>query len=573
MLLVSIILAIALLALTPKIPSVKLRGLTGVAALVIVLLGLLLSSIRLVGSGEVGIISKNAFGANLKDGKIIATSGEMGVQAQVLSPGWHFGYWPFIYTVKSELLTQIKNDEVGLVETSDGTPLTAGQLFAPEFSPAEFQKMLDAEHFLTVGKGHKGKQTSVLTPGTYRLNTALYKIHTVKQTEVLAGEVAVLKSNFGVPATMLVKLENGVVVAANEQIPDDKAVRFARAGEMGVQGEPLPPGKYALNTDAFTVTIIYTTEMPAHFTRAHSGTLSSADIDAKRSTPTAGPSSAGDDREISVITSDGFQFPVDVSVTYSIPAKSAAYVVAKLGDDEGDRFKNALNSAVRSVFRNNAEKVKALDYVNMRSTQESQSLQMLSEEMARYGVKVASVRIRDVGGDRKTIEALLKTQTDREIARQELLTFKEQEKTAEQKKSLTRATQESEEERKLATAAYSVKIATEDQKRKIVEAEAEAQSTTIKALAQAKAYESIAKQIGKSNAALIEVLKIVGERNIVITPRIMMNSGGVRSVQGTGTASSPEMTALIGTMLDSMMTRDEEAEQKLPEPAKGDVKK
>ncbi len=396
------------------------------------------------------------------------------------------------------------------------------------------------------------------------MNTALYKIQTVKQTEVLAGEVAVLKSNFGTPATMLVKLENGAVVPADAKTPEDLVVRFAKTGEMGVLGDPLPPGKYALNTDAFTVTIIWTTEMPAHYTKTHAGTLNSADVDAKRSASLAGPSSAGDDREINVITSDGFRFPVDVSVTYSIPSTAAAYVVAKLGDDEGDRFKNALNSAVRSVFRNNAEKVKALDYVNMRSTQESQSLLMLSEEMARYGVKVASVRIRDVGGDHKTIEALLKTQTDREIAKQELITFKEQEKTAEQKKTLTKVTQESEEERKLATAAYSVKIATEEQKLKLVEAEAEAQSTTIKALAQAKAYESIAKQIGKSNAALIEVLKIVGEQKIVITPRIMMNSGGFRSPQGTGTTSDSEMTALIGTMLDSMMSREEDKEAAKP---------
>ncbi len=556
---VSVVLALGLLVLTVKVESVKLKGLMGIGALAIVLLGALLASIRFVSANEVGIISKNAFGANLKNGQIIATNGEMGVQANVLAPGWHFGYWPFIYSVKSEALTQIKNDEVGLIEAADGTPLTAGQLFAPEFSPAEFQKMLDAEYFLTTGKGSKGKQTSVLTPGTYRLNTALYKIHTVKQTEVLAGEVAVLKSNFGTPATMLVKLDNGIVVPVDDKTPDEAVVRFARTGEMGVLGDPLPPGKYALNTDAFTVTVIWTTEMPAHYTRTHAGTLNAADVDARRSSTPAGPSSGGDDREINVITSDGFRFPVDVSVTYSIPSSAAAYVVAKLGDDEGDRFKNALNSAVRSVFRNNAEKVKALDYVNMRSTQESQSLLMLTEEMSRYGVKVASVRIRDVGGDQKTIEALLKTQTDREIAKQELITFKEQEKTAEQKKTLTKVTQESEEERKLATAAYSVKIATEEQKRKLVEAEAEAQSTTIKALAQAKAYESIAKQIGKSNAALMEVLKIIGEKNIVITPRIMMNGSGVRTNASAG-AGDAEMTALIGTMLDSMMSREEDKE-------------
>ncbi|MFN9970554.1 MAG: SPFH domain-containing protein, partial [Phycisphaerae bacterium] len=230
-----------------------------------------------------------------------------------------------------------------------------------------------------------------------------------------------------------------------------------------------------------------------------------------------------------------------------------AIVVAKLGDDEGARFRNALNSAVRAIFRNNAEGVRALDYVQQRSHQESQSLSALTKQMSRFGITVTAVRIGNVG-DEKTLGALLKTQTDREIAKQEQQTFQEQQKAAEQKKSLARVTQESEEEKKLATAAYSVKIAEEAQKQKIVEAKAEAESTKIKATAQSDAYRLIAEQIGKSNAALVEILKIVGEKNIQIAPRVMVS--GDKGMGGAG-------TALIGTMLDSMVSKDE-----TPAPAK-----
>ena len=66
----------------------------------------------------------------------------------------------------------------------------------------------------------------------------------------------------------------------------------------------------------------------------------------------------------------------------------------------------------------------------------------------------------------------------------------------------------------------------------------------------ADAYRLIAEQIGKSNAALIEVLKIVGERNIQIAPRVMVTGGG-------GPANSNSGTALIGTMLDTMMAKSE----------------
>src|SRR6185295_4124150 len=193
--------------------------------------------------------------------------------------------------------------------------------------------------------------------------------------------------------------------------------------------------------------------------------------------------------------------------------------------------------------------VRALDYVQQRSHQESQSLQMLVTQMARFGVTITAIRIGDVG-DEKTLGALLKTQTDREIAKQELITFGEQQKAAEQKRQLSRATQEAEEEKRLATAMYAAKIADEAKKQKITEAGAEAESTTIKAKAQADAYRLIAEQIGKSNAALIEVLKIVGERNIQIAPRVMVTGGGSPGAANSG-------TALIGTMLDTMLAKEE----------------
>jgi regulator of protease activity HflC (stomatin/prohibitin superfamily) len=244
---------------------------------------------------------------------------------------------------------------------------------------------------------------------------------------------------------------------------------------------------------------------------------------------------------------------VDVRIEYEVKPEHAPVVVAKLGDDEEDRFRNALNSAVRAIFRNNAETVRALDYVQQRSNQEQQSLQMLAEEMARFGVTVTAVRIGNVG-DEKTLGNLLKTQTDREIAKQEQLTFQEQQKAAEQKKLLSRATQESEEEKRLATAAYAAKIADEEKKKRLIEAEAEAQSIAIKAKAQADAYQLIALQIGKSNAAMIEILKIVGERNIQITPRVMIGGGAGSG----GNAGDQAGTALFGTMLDTMVSRDEE---------------
>ena len=126
-----------------------------------------------------------------------------------------------------------------------------------------------------------------------------------------------------------------------------------------------------------------------------------------------------------------------------------------------------------------------------------------------------------------------------------------QQLAAEKKKELSRTEQEADEEMRLATARYDVQIAEQNKEKRIIEAGAEAEAIEIQAKAQADAYQLIAQQIGPGNAALVELLKIIGESGINITPRVMVvgNDGG-----STGGA---ETAALIGTMLDSMLSREE----------------
>ncbi len=269
-----------------------------------------------------------------------------------------------------------------------------------------------------------------------------------------------------------------------------------------------------------------------------------------------------EEKPISVRTSDGFTFPVDVRVKFRIEPNDSPTLIAKVGDDK-QNLQDNLTSAVRAIFRNNAESVKALDYVNQRSQQESQSLAMLRTEMATLGATVDAVFIGDIG-DEESLGDLLTTQRDREIAVQEQITFQEQQRAAEQQKELSRTQQEAEEERRLATARYEVQIAEQDKEKRIIAANAEAESIQIQAEAQAEAFRQIADQIGAGNAALVELLKIVGETGINITPRVMVSGAGMTNGQGAGGGQmgSAETTALIGTMLDSMMDRSPDVEER-----------
>lgn len=520
-----LVIAITILASVVKVTSQAARVGIVVAAVAVAGLSVVLASIRYVPASKVGIVTRNAFGPKLTDGRIIATGGEMGTQAAVLSPGWHTGYWPILFDVDVVPLIEVPAGQVGLVDARDGDPLDPGQLFAPEVTPEEFKKMINDAGYFLANNGRKGPQANVLTPGKYRVNTQLFEIKMVDATEVPNASVAVLKANFGDDPTLSVPVAEG-----------EDPVLLADVNERGIRASTLPPGKYPVNPEAYTVQVVSNEVRLLFFTAGRAGD---------------GPD---EQKEITVRTSDGFTFPVDVRVEYKIEPENAPIVIAKQGNDQ-DKVVDPLNSAVRAIFRNNAENVKALDYVQQRSQQERQSLSMLSEEMAKIGVTIIAVRIGDVGTDDPDLAPLLKTQTDREIAVQEQITFQEQQKAAEQKKQLTRTEQEAEEEKRLATASYEVQIAEQAQKQRIIEAQAQAEAIEIEASARAKAFQLVAEQIGAGNAALMELLTIIGENAIEITPRVMVSNGSPGSGEQAGTAQSSETVALIGTMLDTMVDR------------------
>ncbi len=504
-----------------KLENMQLRLAAMCGAVVVLLISFTLSSFRYVSDDSVGVVTKYVGFTSLPPGKIIATEGEKGSQARVLPPGWHPWYWPFIYSIDYTEVLRIPAGTIGLLNASDGQPLPPDTTYAPEWAAGTERSMAqNAEYFLTEGGGYKGPQTSVLKPGSYRINPKLFaQIEKVPVTTIEKATVGVVKSNVGTRPT-----------AAEAAAPQKQARSLVSRGQRGIWREPLLEGQYYLNTRAYEITKISTRK---HIIRYTAG-------ERERS-------GGSEEKEIEVRTSDGFTFPVDVRIEFEISPADAPLLVATVGDDQ-EGLRSVMNSAVRAIFRNNAEGVKALDYVKQRSQQEEQSKIMLAKEMQSLGVTVTAVRIGDVG-DEKTLGSLLKTQTDREIALQEQETFQEQQRAAEQEKELTRTQQEAEEEKRLATASYSVKVAEQEKLRLVIEAEAEAEAVKIKAEAQATAYQKIAEQIGSGNAALIELLKVVGENQISITPRVMVVGEG-------GQAASGETTALIGTMLDSMVDKN-----------------
>ena len=487
----------------------KLAG-AGVIIVVIAIVVLILafsSTVNIAGD-EVGLVEKKLLGGKLPAGRILAVEGENGIQADMLMPGWHFWKFPWLYRITKQKDLQIKDGFVGLVTAKDGISLPSDTVYAPEW--AQPDKMIDAKYFLTEGKGYKGPQLSVLKPGNYKINTKLFEVKTEPVLNVAVGQVAVIKSNVGLRGT-------------------DTEERLVPVGSRGVWDTALGEGKYYYNTEAYEVTLIDIRQIKVSYTSQVEG----------------GERKSGQPMEpITVRSADGFTFPVDVRITYKIDPANAPRVVAMIGDDELI-LEKLVTPRVRAVFRNNGEKVKALDYVQSRSQQEKQSGQMLKEDLAKYGITLLEVSIGEIG-DQATLGNLLKTLTDREIALQEQKTFEEQQRAAEKEKALKRTIQEAEEEKRLATAMYGVKVANEDKQKVVIAAQAEAEQIALVAEAKAKAYKLVSEVVGPDNAALLEIMKLVATDAIKITPDVM--------VSGSGGATD----ALMGTMLKGMLDTQEQ---------------
>ncbi len=207
-----------------------------------------IAGFALVRDDNVGVVTRNMFGPTLPQGQIIATKGEVGVQADILMPGL---YWrvPIIWKIERAPVTKIKPGSIGIVESVEGQPIPTGRLLADEVPCNSFQ---DAKAFLNNG-GCKGPQVDTLRPGTYRINTKVFRIQEVPATEVGRERVGVAIALDGIP------LPSGYNVAP-EPAGDHKHFQDGQAfirnqGYRGPQLETLQPGEYYINPLLFDVAL------------------------------------------------------------------------------------------------------------------------------------------------------------------------------------------------------------------------------------------------------------------------------------------------------------------------------
>ncbi|MFG6098865.1 SPFH domain-containing protein [Leptothoe sp. ISB3NOV94-8A] len=216
---------------------------------------LILGVIR-IEEDKVGIVIKKIdlnSSRKLPTGKIIATDGEAGIQAEILQPGVHHGYPRFRFTILKEDLVVIPQGEIALVIAQDGAPMAAERALGKAVPCNDFQ---DAKAFFDNG-GEKGQQLSFLTTGTYRINTKLFTIITVanapeyelkpeqlKPCVIPSDSVGIVTAHDGTPIPS--GDIAGPIIEGHAKFQDPQKF-IDNGGCRGLQQDLLPSGSWDIN--------------------------------------------------------------------------------------------------------------------------------------------------------------------------------------------------------------------------------------------------------------------------------------------------------------------------------------
>jgi uncharacterized membrane protein YqiK len=195
-----------------------------------------------VGAREIAIKERRYIGKKMPPGRVVATAGEVGIQAAVLKPGLHFILWPFECMVRKVPLIEIGPDELGVIEAVDGEPLQPGRIFAPDRAQNAHNNFQDPIAFIEQG-GVKGIQMRTLPPGLWPIHPYLFRVSIAKATVVPQGRVGVITAADGAqldPGRLL-----GKAIDGHRNFQDAEQFIYA-GGQRGPQVDILTPGTYRI---------------------------------------------------------------------------------------------------------------------------------------------------------------------------------------------------------------------------------------------------------------------------------------------------------------------------------------
>ncbi|CAN5891164.1 SPFH domain-containing protein [soil metagenome] len=453
----------------------------------------------IVPEDRIGLVTKKfvLVGANrsLPDGRIIATKGEAGFQAKTLAPGLYFGMWVWQYEITMQQFTIIPEGKIGLVMAKDGAEIPTGNILGQRVDSDNFQ---DAESFLNNG-GQRGRQTSYITSGSYRINTMLFQISVTDMVRIQESMVGIVTTLDGQPievgqiAGKLIDGHNNfqdfdkfikgggnrglqpqVILAGSynlnpwaiqmEEIPmleipigyvgvvisyigqegndltgvDFKHGNIVEKGYKGVWLQPLGPGKYPINKYIMKVEPVPTTNLVLNWASARS---EPHNLDKNLST-------------ITVRSKDGFPFNLDVAQIIHVPTTEAPKVIARFGNMV-NLVSQVLEPTIGNYFRNSAQDSDVIAFLSTRKERQESAKEHIRKVLDEYNVNAVDTLI----GDIVPPESLMKTLTDRKLAEEQKVTYDTQKRAQETRQGMEKETAIADMQKEIVKAQQSVEIA------------------------------------------------------------------------------------------------------------------
>ncbi len=480
----------------------------------------------IVPEDKIGLVTKKfvLFGPNkeLPDGRIIATKGEAGFQARTLAPGLYFWKWVWQFDITMESFTVIPEGKIGLVLSRDGYEIPTGNILAQRVDCDNFQ---DADKFL-MNNGQRGRQSTYITAGSYRINTMLFQISitdmiriqesmvgivtTLDGLPIEAGQIAgkiidghnnfqdfdyFIKSNGNrglQPQVILAGSYNlnpwaiqveetpmteipigyvGVVISYIGQEGKDltgnefKHGNIVEKGFKGVWLEPLGPGKYPINKYIMKVELVPTTNLVLNWATARS---EAHNLDKNLST-------------ITVRSKDGFPFNLDVAQIIHVPSTEAPKVIARFGNMV-NLVSQVLEPTIGNYFRNSAQDSDVIAFLSTRKERQESAKAHIKKVLDEYNVNAVDTLI----GDIVPPETLMKTLTDRKIAEEQKVTYETQKKAQETRQGMEKETAIADMQKDIVKAQQSVEISERTANATVKKAEGDATSVKLAVSAEAE---------------------------------------------------------------------------------------
>jgi len=397
------------------------------------------------------------------------------------------------------------------VEEAEAGSITDGQLVELIIGSKNQQhnNYQDMQAFLDNG-GKIGLQHDPLLYGAYLLNPFLVRVNLVPMLVVEQGEVAVIKSYVGLSE------EKGTVV-------DKEKFKFGtlvRPGHRGVWREPLRTGKYAINPHCYQAEIVPTAILTLNWattqSKAHLLDANLTPIDAK--------------------SREGFMFHIDLQVQIHVADTKAPAVISMVGTMQ-NLVGEVLQPAVGNHFRDKLQSMPAVKFIETRQQVQEEAYKHISAQLDQYQVETRGVYIQDVIYPPQLVEVL----TNREIANQQIETYKKQKEAQDQRVEQEQSAGTADMQKELAKARVTVEIRQKGAEARKAEADGEAtyiemtgaaQGAQVRAvgLAKAEAYKAQIEALGPEGTTLVNAITALADKNLKFVPDVLV--GGDNSMGG-----------------------------------------